>query len=183
MRKRVFIGCPIDSLKMVIHHFVCNHLTDPLCKIVPERNLHLTYYFAGMVEDDILPIIYYKIEQLSEQQEVIYLQSKSFTKIKKHKQGMFWLEFMGSEEFNRLALLSREAFNVTANPIPLHPECRPHITLARFKDDANIHWQKDIDFTDAHLALTHINIYESKSGTHHVEYSLLKSFPFKGGQA
>jgi 2'-5' RNA ligase len=181
MRKRLFIGIPsADEYSKPIASFVNKYSDLQPINWVSEKNLHITIYFIGSIEENSIPIISNQINFLinNSKQFALEFEEVCFMKGRKN-QKMIWAKFKESNELNELAkkiegicllyIDKREPFISTI----------PHITIARMKQYRDIEKIKiDIPFKTNKITVKKSCLYESVSIEGGVRYEVLNTFNF-----
>jgi len=181
MRKRLFIGIPLaQEYSKPIASFVNKYSDLQPINWVQEKNLHITIYFIGSIEENSISIISNQINFLinSSKQFTLEFEDVCFIKGRKN-QKMIWAKFKESIELNELAkkiegiclpyIDKREQFISTV----------PHITIARMKQFRAIEKINPvIPFKTRTLFVNRCCLYESVSIEGGVRYEVLNTFNF-----
>ena len=181
MRKRLFIGIPLaDEFSKPIASFVDKYSDLQPINWVSEKNLHITIYFIGSIEENSIPIISNQINFLINNSKQFTLEFEEICFMKGRKnQKMLWTKFKESIELNELAekiegiclpyIDKREPFISTI----------PHITIARMKQFRDI--EKINPVIPLKMKTLFVNrccLYESVSIEGGVRYEVLNTFNF-----
>lgn len=179
MKKRIFTGISVEPFHSLIQKQRNLFSVNKYIRSVNESNLHLTYFFAGNINVQHINDLYKKLENVSAQQKPFQLFVKEFSIVSLFKEHMIWLEFKHDNAFNQLVNQIQSCFIFENKVTSLHPDRRPHITIARYKPNHVLN-----DFTllpvnqNLNLNLNRITVYESILLADGVHYTQLRTFEF-----
>lgn len=141
-KKRLFIAIPLPDYIKEILTDAAQITENAQIKWVPKENLHITLLFLGNTDENRLPEIIGKIEEITSQCAIFSLDFKELlTIVKNGKPIMIWAEFLEHEQFKKLVELlckflchqdTKAQSSTKFFKKPDHKP-RPHVTLARIK--------------------------------------------------
>jgi 2'-5' RNA ligase len=182
LKKRLFVGIPLpEEFSKPITSFENKYSDLKPINWVSERNLHITIYYIGSIEEEFINIISNQINFLISNTNpfALVMDDVCFMKGRKN-QKMLWAKFNESPGLNELAkriegvclpyIDKREPFISTI----------PHITIARmkqFKDIERIN--TDIYLKTKNLVVDKCCLYESISIEGGVRYEVLNTYYLK----
>ena len=137
MHKRLFIAVPLSpSFVRAFEAYQMQH-PFPWVRWIPAENVHITLYFLGEVDNEKVPDIRARLRKVIAEQSPFSL---TFQKLDfgppPGPPRMIWAYFATSTDYRRLV----EAVSFALKPFVYRAsrkELIPHVTLARFKTDAD----------------------------------------------
>ncbi|WP_276499264.1 RNA 2',3'-cyclic phosphodiesterase [Pontibacter litorisediminis] len=174
---RLFAAAPIpDALqqKLTAH---LQHFEHPSLRLLPRQNLHLTLYFIGNVPVQELPGIKERIARVAQRHQPFTLQfERTEPGPKPRHPRLIWARFAPHPAFEAL---SRELTEELTEQPPANLKALPHITLARYRKDAQPPKQLPTISTEEALELpvTEVALWQSVLGSPHPTYSVLERYP------
>lgn len=145
---RLFVAFPIPADITAEYSAYINRFKDISgLRWTKARNLHLTLFFIGEVEDRN---IVHVINELKAFRNTLKSFPLVFEKItfrgKAHNPGMIWAQFEKCEAFSEV---SSQLFSIVSKYmtiVPRHLDPIPHITLARLKKGSELNLIKTDEF-------------------------------------
>ncbi|WP_242927011.1 RNA 2',3'-cyclic phosphodiesterase [Pontibacter vulgaris] len=179
---RLFVAAALPpALKKHLSEAV-GHFTDPVIRVLPEENLHLTLYFIGNVPPSELPRIKQSIQQVAQNHAPFTLELEQTEPGPKPKSPrLIWARFAQSTPFENL---SRDLTNALAPQPPARQKAIAHITLARFRKDkpAPKGLPNIAPDTPVSLAVDTIGLWQSEITSPHPRYSVLETYSLSQNQ-
>ncbi|OKL39829.1 RNA 2',3'-cyclic phosphodiesterase [Pontibacter flavimaris] len=174
---RLFAAAPLppDLQEKLAGHLA--HFEHPSLRILPQQNLHLTLYFIGNVPENELPGIKERIVRVAQRHEPFTLQfERTEPGPKPRHPRLIWARFAPHPAFEAL---SRELTEMLAEQPPAQQKSIPHITLARYRKDAQPPKQLPAITSEEPLVLPvrEVALWQSVLGAPHPSYSVLERYP------
>ncbi len=137
MQKRLFISLPVDdSWKKIFEESLKDIAASEWLRITPSNDLHVTLFFLGNVEEELIPEIEDALTDIASIQNDFTL---SLNKIHLAPEGerptMIWARLGDDMQFKILAGRAREELAYILGSTE-EPEQIAHVTLARFNKQA-----------------------------------------------
>ncbi|MDD5760602.1 MAG: RNA 2',3'-cyclic phosphodiesterase [Candidatus Pacebacteria bacterium] len=184
MRHRIFIASPLpDNVKKVLLDYQQEKLSNPCFRKVPQEALHLTLIFIGYVSDsDLLKIIEVSKNSINSSSPAKVQLNRIGGGPNPHSPRLIWAEGKASNELNKLhKTLEQGLINQGINFKTENRLFKPHITLARIKQDNNFTLpplgEIEIKINESFI-INQISIIRSKLMPHGPKYTTIKSFDF-----
>jgi len=172
--KRLFLGIPLnDILKKELINFQLNQYYDPAIRWIDEENFHVTLVFIGNIENIQLTSLKELVQRTLKDYKSFELDFLQFEQIPKNQPRMIWGRFNDQQTFTEIVINLQLA-------LELKPEynLKPHITLARFKNDTNqqnIHL-KQLEINKSVLKVNKIHLYESYLTPAGSKYNIIDTY-------
>jgi len=180
---RIFIAVHLpDDVKKIFIDYQERKLRNSCFRLVPEQALHLTLVFIGYVSNDDL----FKITQAC--QNIASLFFPIEVKLNKitfgpnpHSPRLIWTEGETSKELNQLHKnLETELIDKGINFKLENRLFKPHITLARFKNETKLPRLSELEEKiDKSFAINSISVIESKLSNTEPKYTDLATYHFQ----
>ncbi|MFO7617864.1 MAG: RNA 2',3'-cyclic phosphodiesterase [Bacteroidales bacterium] len=172
---RLFTGMPLPAgfqqlaMNLAGHHPPVNGL-----RWTRRENLHVTSYFIGETAAGDLEGLKGKIGTVARRSEPIGLVLDRISLWPVRKPYMIWAVFKENGLFTRLNRMLEQELSGTQDNGPVIP----HVTLARFKDYADMsHLNLSAVEFSGRLTVDHIILFESKLSPQGPSYHPLVRFP------
>ncbi len=179
---RLFVAAALPvSLKHHLAETIANY-QDPVIRVIPEENLHLTLYFIGNVPMQELPNIKHTLQQIALHHTPFTLNLEQTEPGPKPKSPrLIWARFAQSTPFENL---SRELTQALAPEPPAQQKAIAHVTLARFRKDKPAPKGLPVIVPEALVSFTvdTISLWQSELGSPHPRYSILETYPLAQNQ-
>jgi 2'-5' RNA ligase len=131
--KRVFIGIPLtDDMRQACARIRDSLPTTPSIRWAQEANLHVTLFFIGKVDADIIPTLSVQLQEVGSATPPFELMLEEFVFMPTKRPRMIWAQFKQSEHFRELVRLLSERVGYLRNDEEFK-EPLPHSTIAHFK--------------------------------------------------
>ncbi|MFA5360468.1 MAG: RNA 2',3'-cyclic phosphodiesterase [Candidatus Paceibacterota bacterium] len=185
MKHRIFIASPLpDNVKNVLLDYQQEKLSNPCFRKVPLEALHLTLVFIGYVsDDDLLKIIKASKNAISSFSPVKVQLNRIGGGPNPHSPRLIWAEGKASEKLNKLhKTLEQELINQGINFKTENRLFKPHITLARIKQDNNLDLPPFSEIEtkiNESFIIDSISVIESELKRQGPKYTNLATHPFK----
>lgn len=162
----------IEKLQDQLIHFQHPHL-----RMLPESNLHLTFYFIGNVPIQDLPTIKHAIESIAQKYTpftLTFMQTEAGPNPKKPR--LIWARFLPDDQFTQLSIELTQ--QLSDKKQPTKPPI-PHITLARYRKDKPVPKGLPSITSDEMLQLPvkTISLWQSELASPHPVYTVLQTYP------
>lgn len=176
---RLFLGIPIPgNFNAAFNEFIFPNRDIAGIRWTPETNWHITVYFFGGVEREMLANLEALLELgLKEARSYDLVFEKYDLGPSAKSPRMIWARFQKQEAFRAMVNRIHELY-LQINPAQqMRKSPLPHVTLARIKDGGalqNIDWK--VDFAEKNLSVKQLNLWESILGPSGAEYKLIRQF-------
>ncbi len=145
---RIFVAFPISpDITAKYSTYINSFQNISGLRWTKARNLHLTLFFIGEVEERNIVSVINDLRSIQESWKSFNL---IFEKIsfrgKAQSPGMIWAQFEISHAFNEISSLIFSKVSKYMTIVPQHLEPIPHITLARLKKGAELNEIKANEF-------------------------------------
>ncbi len=126
---RLFIGTSIeDPIATRIENVAHKILTDPLWRMAPITQWHITALFIGERDPKELPMIEEAVENIAKRTPAILVKNGRIEAMPTNDPHMLWVKFDPAPQLTGLHLSLAEATSTRPSE---HLPITPHITLAR----------------------------------------------------
>lgn len=171
--KRLFVGIPIEpNIKDGFEKYFSDQKNNSKFRWTPGNNLHITLVFKGDTPLIYVPEIKEKLGVYFQGKPQFDLVFQEYTFMPHRNPRMFWAQFQSEPLFKMMVLGVSQILKVTEDRSPI-----PHITLARFKEDAD--YQKiNLEITPklSRIKVDSIHLYESVLKPEGAEYTILDTY-------
>jgi 2'-5' RNA ligase len=184
MGKRCFIGTDIsDEIKNNLEELYSDiSKIEGRIRLIPLKNLHITYKFLGNTDENLIEKISLEIEGLLSEIKKFNIEVKGVGLFKNIRNPrIIWIGLIDEEK--NLSNLSRE-LNSRMSKFGFEPEKRefkPHTTVARIKSIKDTQNLEDVlseykEFSFGKFEVKNITLYESILEKTGAIYKILKVF-------
>jgi len=183
MKKRSFISIPLSQeiLKKIIV-YKKPYIQD-FIRWIPAKNLHITIYFLGKIEQESIPELISKLNYIATQTKTFVLEFEQITKApNNHKPTMIWAQFKNNETYENLTqTISQEVKEFVENQnLNKNKKTIPHATIARCKNSFKL---KKLELTQTkfdNLEVDSFHLMESQLDSDSAIYSIIETFILRG---
>ncbi|WP_266202622.1 RNA 2',3'-cyclic phosphodiesterase [Pontibacter kalidii] len=173
---RLFVAAPLPTAlqeKLTGH---LSHFEHPSLRILPQQNLHLTLYFIGNVPAQELQRIKEQVARVAQHHQPFTLQfERTEPGPKPRHPRLIWARFAPHPAFE---VLSSELTAALMGQPAETQKSIPHITLARYRKDAQPPKQLPAITSDEPLELPvqEVALWQSVLGSPHPTYSVMERY-------
>ena len=183
MRHRIFIASHLpNDVKKIFIDYQQKKLRNSCFRLIPEQALHLTLVFIGYVSDDNI----LKINQACQNVASLFFPIEvELNKItcgpNPHFPRLIWAEGKISKDLDKLhKTLENELIDQGINFKIENRLFRPHITLARFKNETKLpHLSELEEKINKSFVINSISVIESELSLSGPKYTDLATYTFK----
>lgn len=183
MTKRLFLAIQIPArFKKQFLMYAENYKNVRELRWATPENMHITVYFIGGIQEDIIPLIQQRLEDLFSKTESFNIEFEDIVYGPPGRNPrMIWAVFKDRGEYKNLLDKVYEILKDLSIEDNRANEAIIHITLARFKDA----WlAKSVDLQsivlrDRIVSVTSCDLIESKLSPKGPSYTIIKRFNFK----
>lgn len=170
---RLFLGIPISkAFTTDVLDLVNLQPNEPGIRWTPLENLHVTLVFKGNTPSFLIPELKEKLRMYFNGKPKFELLFDQFCLTPKRNPRMVWAQFQLDPLFKLLVVGVSDILKTTHDRTPI-----PHITIARFKSDANYEaLNLDILPKTKSISVNEINLYQSVLKPDGAIYNILDTY-------
>lgn len=173
---RLFVAATLPGKLKAFLQEQSQAYTHPSIRLVPEQNLHLTFFFIGNTARAMLPSIKEAVQHIAAEHNAFNLQYLCTEPGPNPRSPrLVWTRFVQHPEFEKLT--RKLAHTLQPEQDAKHKPI-PHITLARFKKDASKPDLPILQQPDSRLSLpvTSVSLWQSELASPHPVYTVLETY-------